>query len=196
MKKYIIGLFDNREDAEAAISSLNEANLPDTDFGLFARDEDFREGLQAGDEKSSMVKSAAYGAVAGGAAGIFVGTVAGASLYMIPGIGQLLAFGTLATAIGTALVGTGLGAAGGAFMGALMGYGASEEDAHFYVEGIQRGGVLTIVHTPEAYTVDVAEIFNAHNVVNVETRREEWKAQGWESYTEHVEMDDRPRHIT
>jgi hypothetical protein len=77
-----------------------------------------------------------------------------------------------------------------------MGYGATEEDAHFYMEGIQRGGVLAIVHAPEAYTVEIADIFNAHNVINVETRREEWKAQGWESYTEHTGMDGRPPEIS
>jgi hypothetical protein len=196
MKRYIIGLFDKREDAEAAIASLDQANLPDTDFGLFARDKDLRETLQADNEKTGTAKGAGYGAAAGGAVGMFVGTVAGASLFMIPGIGQLLAFGTLATVIGSALVGAGLGAAGGAFMGALVGYGASEEDAHFYIEGIKRGGVLAIVHTPEVHTVDVANILSEHNVVNIEARREEWKAQGWESYTEHVEMDGRPRHIT
>lgn len=195
MKKYIVGLFDNREDAEAAVQMLNARNLPDTDFGLFARDEDFREGLDADDEKSGVAKSAGYGAAAGGAAGVFVGIVAGASLFMVPGIGQILGVGTLAAAVWTALVSTGLGAAGGAFMGALMGYGATEEDAHFYMEGIQRGGVLAVVHAPAEYTVEIAAIFNAHNVVNVEARREEWKAQGWESYTEHTGTDGRPADV-
>src|SRR5690606_21451285 len=103
MKKYVLGLFDERENAESAIQALNQRNLPDTDFGLFARHEDVREGLHADDEKSSMAKGAGYGAAAGGAAGTLVGTVAGASLYLVPGIGQILAAGTLAAAIGTAL---------------------------------------------------------------------------------------------
>jgi hypothetical protein len=189
MKKYIVGLFDNREDAEATVQTLNTRNLPDTDFGLFARDEDFREGLDVDDEKSGVAKSAGYGAAAGGAAGIFVGMVAGASLFLIPGIGQVLGIGTLAAAVWTTLVSTGIGAAGGAFMGALMGYSATEEDAHFYMEGIQHGGVLLVVHAPETETIEIADIFQTHNVVNVEVRREEWKAQGWDSYTEHTGMD-------
>ncbi|MBX2998470.1 MAG: hypothetical protein KF893_08150 [Caldilineaceae bacterium] len=192
MKKYIVGLFDNRMDAEAAVQQLNARNLPDTDFGLFARDEDFREGLDASSEKSGVAKSAGYGAAAGGAAGIFVGIVAGASLFMIPGLGQILGVGTLAAALWTTLVSTGFGAASGAFMGALMGYGATEEDAHFYMEGIQRGGVLAVVHAPEEHTVEIADILYANHVVNVEARREEWKAQGWDSYSEHTGMDGRP----
>jgi hypothetical protein len=192
MKNYILGLFDNREDAEAAVFALNERQLSDTDFGLFARHEPFREGIGADDEKSGTARGAAYGAAFGGASGVLVGTVAGASLFLVPGIGQLLGIGALAAAIGTALVGTGLGAAGGAFMGALMGYAATEEDAHFYMEGIQRGGVLLVVHAPESHVVDVAQIMEDNNVVNVEARMEEWKAQGWDSYEEHVEMDDRP----
>lgn len=196
MKKYILGLFDTRDDAEAAVRALNERSLPDTDFGLFARDEDFREGLDVDSEKGGVARSAGYGAAAGGAAGIFVGLVAGASLFLVPGIGQILGVGTLAAAAWTTLASTGLGAAGGAFMGALMGYGATEEDAHFYMEGIQRGGVLAVVHAPEAYTTEIAEIFAGHNVVNVEVRREEWKAQGWDSYTEHTGMDGHPPNLT
>lgn len=195
MKQYILGLFKDRQDAEAAIEVLNRRKFPETDFGLFARHEPLREGLHADSEESSVVKSAGYGAAAGGAAGVLVGTVAGASLFLIPGIGQVLGVGALAAAIGTALTGTGLGAAGGAFMGALVGYGASEEDANFYVEGMQRGGVLLVVHTLTDNVVDIAQIMEEHNVINVEAREEEWKAQGWDSYTEHVEMDDRPRHI-
>jgi hypothetical protein len=195
MKKHIVGLFENRMDAEAAIQQLNVRDFADTDFGLFARHEDFREGLGADDEKSGVAKGAGYGAAAGGAAGVFVGIVAGASIFMIPGLGQILGVGTLAAAVWTTLVSTGLGAAGGAFMGALMGYGATEEDAHFYMEGIQRGGVLAIVHAPEEYTVEIADILQANNVVNVETRREEWKAQGWESYTEHTGMDGHPPEV-
>lgn len=194
-KEYILGLFDKREDAEAAIESLNQKHFDDVDFGLFARHEPLREGLDADSEETSMAKSAGYGAAAGGAAGVFVGAVAGASLFLIPGVGQLLGIGTLAAAIGTALTGTGLGAAGGAAMGALIGYGASEEDANFYMEGMKRGGVMVVVHAPESAVVDVAKVLEENGVVNVEVRREEWKAQGWESYTEHVEMDNRPLHI-
>ncbi len=196
MKKYVLGLFNNREDAEAAIADLDQAHLSDVDFGLFARDAGLREALDANSEESGIAKSAGYGAAVGGAAGVFVGAVAGASLFLIPGVGQLLGIGTLAAAIGTALTGTGLGAAGGAFMGALVGYGASEEDANFYVEGMKRGGVLVVVNAPEASLVDVATILERHNVVNVEVRQEEWKAQGWDSYTEHVEMDNHPRDIS
>jgi hypothetical protein len=192
MRKYVLGLFDRREDADAAVGALNQRNLPETDFGLFARHEPLREGLGADDEKSGTAKGAAYGAAFGGASGVLVGTVAGASLFLVPGIGQMLGIGALAAAIGTALIGTGLGAAGGAFMGALIGYGATEEDAHFYMEGMQRGGVLLVVHTVESNVVEVAQIMEENNVANVEARRQEWKAQGWESHEEHVEMDDRP----
>ncbi len=184
MKEYILGLFEAREDAEAVVQTLNERNLPDTDFGLFARHEDFREGLDSDTEKGGIAASAGYGAVAGGSAGIFVGIVAGASLFLIPGIGQILGAGTLAAALGTAAASTGLGAAGGAFMGAIMGYGATEDDANFYVEGIKRGGVLVVAHASSEQLPGIAKIFDQHNVVDIEERREEWEYQGRENWSD------------
>ncbi|MBI1296981.1 hypothetical protein GC175_18670 [bacterium] len=184
MKTYILGLFDSRADAEPVIDVLNKHNLPETDFGLFGRHEDFREGLNAEDEEQGVAKSAQYGAMAGGAAGVLVGVVAGASFFLIPGVGQVLGAGALAAAIGTAATSTTLGAAGGAFMGALLGYGASEEDANFYIEGLKQGGVLVVAHTPEENVSAIAEIFDQHNVVNVERRREQWAFQGRERWSD------------
>lgn len=184
MQTYVLGLFDSRADAEPVIDTLNKQNLPETDFGIFGRHEDFREGLDAENEEQGVATSATYGAMAGGAAGVLVGVVAGASFFLIPGLGQLLGAGALAAAIGTAATSTTLGAAGGAFMGALLGYGASEEDANFYIEGIQQGGVLVVAHTPEDNVPVIAELFEQHNVVNVERRREQWAFQGRERWSD------------
>ena len=78
----------------------------------------------------------------GGVLGLLVGVGA----HAIPGIGPVLAAGSLAAALGTAgastLVGAGLGAATGGIVGGLVGLGIPEEDATMYAEGARRGGTL------------------------------------------------------
>jgi uncharacterized protein (TIGR02271 family) len=71
-----------------------------------------------------------------------IGLLAGVGALAIPGIGPIIAGGTLAST----LAGAGIGAAAGGLLGALVGLGVPEDDARHFDEGFQAGGVLVTVN--------------------------------------------------
>lgn len=190
MDEYILGLFRSREKAEKVLNTLRQRDFDNTEAGLFARHSQLREELDAHSQEEGTAKGAEAGAATGAAAGGLVGAVAGASLFLVPGIGQALAIGTTAAAIGTAAAGTGIGAAYGGFMGALLGYGVSEEEANFYAEAVKRGGILLVVDTIPKHADEITKLIREAGAVDVETQLEKWQSQGWERFDESTEPSE------
>jgi hypothetical protein len=158
-----IGLFLERDHAEAAIDSLDDAGFGPDEVSLLAQREVVEDVVD--DERAeSAVESASVGALGGTALGGLVGLIAGASALVVPGIGPALAFGTWATVLGTTAAGAGIGAAYGGLVGALIGFGVAEEQTHIYVEGVQQGGILLLVQTEVQERLETAEnILLAHD---------------------------------
>jgi hypothetical protein len=154
--KTAIGLFLEREKAEQAIDSLDEAGFDQGEISVLAREEAVEDIID--DERGeSAVETAGAGALGGTALGGLVGLIAGASTLVIPGIGPALAAGAWATALGTTAAGAGIGAAYGGFVGALIGFGVAEEQTHVYVEGIEQGGIILLVQPDEQQRLQTAE---------------------------------------
>src|SRR3982751_6408840 len=105
-----------------------------------------------------------------------IGLVAGAAALTIPGIGPFIAAGPIAAA----LAGAGIGAAAGGAIGALVHLGVPEEEAHYYAEGVRRGGTLITVNasTDEMATC-AAMVMKNHGAADIEQRAAQWKQQGW-----------------
>src|ERR671920_1144773 len=80
-------------------------------------------------------------AVGGGLIGGTLGLLAGVGALVIPGIGPIVAAGTIAST----LAGAGIGAAAGGLLGALAGMGIPEEEARHFEQGVQSGGILVTV---------------------------------------------------
>ena len=151
-----IALFLERENAEAAIDALSEAGFERDEVSILARREVVEDVVD--DERGeSAVESAGVGALGGTALGGLVGLIAGASALMVPGLGPALAVGTWATVLGTTAAGAGIGAAYGGLVGALIGFGVAEEQTHIYVEGVQQGGILTLVQPDDPDRLRLAE---------------------------------------
>ena len=160
MKKFTIGVFTAREDAEKAINQLhNEMKIPTDDLSFVYRN---REGevkeVDAGDVATSTpAEGAGKGAAMGGAIGAIAGlaTVAG----VIPVIGPLFAAGPLAAALGltgalgTTAAGAATGAAAGGIIGALTHLGIGEEHAQRYADRVAAGDILVAVHADEELDV-------------------------------------------
>jgi hypothetical protein len=125
---------------------------------------------------------AAGGAVVGGLTGLLMGLGA----IAIPGIGPVIAAGTLATALGSAAAGTAVGAAAGAVTGgvvaALVDMGIPKEDAEFYAEGVKRGGVLVTVQANDMRANTAESIMHRNNAVEVDTQRQTWRSGGWNRF--------------
>lgn len=133
----VVGAFQNRGQAQAAVDALRAAGFADEDIGIAARDDvPPRPGVEpAGNRLEDM---AAAGAAAGGTLGALAGALA---TGLIPGIGQVIAAGLLAGILG----GTVLGAATGSMIGALIGLGMPEEAARYYDREFLAGRVIVAV---------------------------------------------------
>jgi len=185
--KTVVGLFRNSADAERAVDALEDAGFVSDDFSIVARDNVIETDYDD-DDHVDAGEGAAVGAVGGATVGGLTGLLMGLGALAIPGIGPVLAAGTLATALGSAAAGAGIGAAAGAvtggLVGALLDAGLPEEDAHFYAEGVRRGGVLVTVHADDTHASIATGIMRQANAVDVNAEREAWRAEGWERFDE------------
>src|SRR5690349_13277042 len=110
----VVGVFDDRADAERAVDELHRAGFSDHQIGFATKDEGAPAGSRAIDRSGSgeAGEGAAKGAVGGGIVGGILGALA---TGLIPGIGPVIAGGLLLGILG----GVAVGAATGGIFGAL-----------------------------------------------------------------------------
>jgi len=136
----VVGLFHNQADAERAIQRLKQEGFSENQIGVALKDRKRQDELIEG-TGTQAAEGAATGALGGGVLGGVIGLLAGVGALAIPGIGPIIAGGTLAST----LAGAGIGAAAGGLIGALAGMGIPEEDARHFDRGFQAGGTLVTV---------------------------------------------------
>jgi len=136
----VVGLFPNQADAERAIQRLKQDGFSESQIGVAIKDRGRQDELIKG-TGTQAAEGAATGAIGGGVLGGVIGLLAGVGALAIPGIGPIIAGGTLAST----LAGAGIGAAAGGLLGALVGMGVPEEDAQHFDEGFRAGGTLVTV---------------------------------------------------
>ena len=135
----VVGVFELRSEADAAIYELQRAGFRDEQIGFIVRNEDTGVATTVEDGNTSeAAPGAAVGAVSGGIIG---GVIGAAAALLIPGIGPAIAGGILVTALG----GAAIGAAAGGIVGALVGMGVPEEEAHYYAGEFHSGRTLVTV---------------------------------------------------
>ena len=133
----VVGVFENRRDAESAVDALYAARFRDEEIGIVAHAE--AATTRVGTEPD------AGGAVGGAATGGALGAVLGAAAALaIPGVGPILAGGVLASALG----GAAIGAAAGGILGALTDMGVPEDEARWYDTEFRSGRTLVTVRAP------------------------------------------------
>lgn len=163
MDRTIIGVFGNRDSAEAAITELRSLGVNDADISYLYVSEQGTTVTEDG--KGEQV---AEGAAAGATTGAVVGALAGLAVAngILPGLGTLFVAGPLAAALGltgaaaTTAAGAMTGAAAGGVVGALGGLGVSGDEARIYEERIRTGGILVTAVTDK---VDAAREVFANN---------------------------------
>ena len=150
----VSAVFDNHADAERAVSELRNAGVKDNSISVLAQ----REGEDAvatdggGEEVAKdVIGTAALGAGAG--------TLLGIAALAIPGVGPLVAAGAIASAAipGAALTGAAIGAAAGGLTGLLKDHGVSGEDADYFENQINQGGVFVSVDTNDGLDRQAAQ---------------------------------------
>jgi hypothetical protein len=67
-------------------------------------------------------------------------------------------------------------------IGALVGTGLSEDEAHVYAEAVRRGGTMVTVRTDSARDAKVREIMDRYGPINAVERRTEYARTGWSKF--------------
>jgi uncharacterized protein (TIGR02271 family) len=161
--KTIVGLFDTTAHAQTAADRLESAGIAHNDISFLASNQDQRYGTVDNADASgdSMASAAVTDATWGASIGGILGALAGASLFVIPGLGWVV----------------------GGLFGALTHIGVPEEDAAYYTEGVKRGGTLLAVRAEDEQAARVANILDDAGAVDIEERGAQFRQEGFSPST-------------
>lgn len=183
MTQTVTALYDTYDSAVSAMNALEDLGIPYADISIVSNNADNRYGT---DHPTNTARDAGTGAGIGAVVGGVGGLLTGLGLMAIPGVGPVVAAGWLvATAVGAA-TGAVVGGAAGGLVGALTGAGVPERDAHFYAEGVRRGGTLLTARVDDARAPAVREILYRHHAVDPAVRGAAYRAGGWTSFDENA----------
>ena len=157
----MVGVFDDRAQAERATDELFQAGFTADQVGYVIRGSDaVRGGMITDAAGAKDGKGAVAGAITGAAAG---GITAAIVTALIPGVGPILAAGTLAMLTGYAAA----GAAIGGIFGAMTGLGVSEEEARHYEKAFDEGKALVAVK-PGLRAAEAGQILRRNGAGNLQ----------------------------
>ena len=142
----VSAVFDSESEADRAVSELRSAGVGDSAISVIAQ----HDGKNTTTDGSGA--EAATDVIGKTALGAGVGTLLGIAALAIPGVGPLVAAGAIATAAipGAALTGAAVGAVAGGLSGLLTDHGVHQDDARYYEERINSGGVFVSVNLQDA----------------------------------------------
>jgi uncharacterized protein (TIGR02271 family) len=150
----VVGVFQNRHDAQACVNELKRSGFRDEEIGILSRGHDGDEATAGTDTNAG--EGAAIGAATGAGVGALwaIGIAAG----FLPAIGPAIAGGILASILTSA---AGAAAVGG-LVGALVGMGVPEEEAEYYESEFKAGRTIVTVKAGTRI-VEAREIIRRHN---------------------------------
>jgi hypothetical protein len=151
----LLCIFDDRLAAERAVGDLESAGFSSRQIGFVIRGSDATQGGMITDAIGAKDgRGAIAGAVTGGLAG---GILGAAVTALLPGVGPVLAAGTLAMFIGY----SGAGMAIGGILGAMEGLEISEEEARYYEKLFHEGKAIVAVQAGPRMA-EAGEILQRH----------------------------------
>lgn len=175
----VAALFDHYHDAERAMNELLVRGWEQNDLGVLLRQDVAQDAPPPqGAPQSGRVPQPArpdlvigpVGAAGGAAVGGLAGLLVGLGALTIPGIGPVVAAGSLFSTLGSALAGSAIGAATGGWISGTLGLDVPEVTARAFEEGVTRGGVLIMVPAgDEARAAEACTILDAAGAVELET---------------------------
>ncbi|MFC3581741.1 hypothetical protein [Sphingomonas hylomeconis] len=141
----VSAVFDSHADAERALAELRSAGVNDSAISIVAQ----HDGKNTTTDGSGADTQEFVGKVAAGAG---IGTLLGIAALAIPGVGPLVAAGAIASAAipGAAITGAAIGGAVGGLEKVMTDHGVSSDDARYYGDRINDGGVFVSVDTGTA----------------------------------------------
>jgi len=174
--KTVIGAFDTFGEARAAVDALERAGFNERDVSIVANNANSTVGTTdtttttTTEHHHSVGGETLKGAAVGGLAGLIVGLAP----FVIPGLGAIAAAGWLTMTLTGAAIGAGVG-----LVGALMGVGVPEEEAHYYNESVRRGGTLVLVRADDMRADEAARILSDAGAIDIDERAATYRQEGW-----------------
>jgi len=153
--KSTIGVYNNHDEAVAAVKQLKDAGFPTKHVSILGHAHDPEEREHEEKKVSNLAGTeVGLGAALGTAAGILTGI----GVFAIPGLGLLYGAGALVGAI----AGFDLGLIGGGIISALSIGGIKDEHSKKYDALLEDGKFLVIVHGDGADIKRANDILSAH----------------------------------
>jgi hypothetical protein len=147
----VAGLVPNDERANSVIASLGATGIAENQVVVLRQPADVWQRLDGHHKLRAVFRSALIGLLIGIVIGLCYGIPTGIlnCRFMNCSIGNSLILLSLVTLYW---------AAGGAFLGAIVGLDRLERSLYSYVEGVRRGEDLVVIESPESQTIDVIGI--------------------------------------
>ncbi len=164
MEQIVSGDFGSHEGAEAAVRALGEAGIALRSVSIVTQNLQTTEQVQGFVTAGDVAISAGTGAWWGGVFGLLVGS----AFLWIPGFGPLVVAGALASGFLGMLEGAAVGAAGGGFVGALLGYGFPRDKALKYESLVLAGHYLVLTHCEQEQAMTAREVLIKQGAQDVE----------------------------
>lgn len=183
MTQVVTALYDSYDSAVSAVTALEDAGFPHSEISIVSNNADDR---YPRDDRTKTAEDAGKGAGIGAAIGGLGGLLTGLGLMAIPGVGPVVAAGWLAATAAGAATGAVIGGAAGGLVGALTKEGVPERDAHFYAEGVRRGGTLVSARVDDARAPAAREILQRYKAVDPAARAAAYRQSGWTSFDENA----------
>jgi len=159
----VVGVFEDRNQADKAVSDLLKAGFRQDQIGVAMRhDEQFGDLSDAADDTH-----AGSGAMTGALTGLGLGALAGLGVLagVIPVIGPAIAAGTLGVILTNAAAGAGIAG----LVGALIGAGVPEHEANYYHQEFEAGRTIVTV-TADGRADEATAVLRRHGAYDMSTR--------------------------
>lgn len=162
MARTVVGVFDQKEQAEEAVRQLKDEGYTEREISVVAKGEEGQGGGQ-GQGSGQMGADMSEGVTWGGTLGGLAGLMAGVGALAIPGLGPLVAAGPLAATLS--------GAATGGIAGGLLDMGIPEDRGNVYENEVRQGRILCAVDVEEGEQETVEEILRDQGAREVESHQ-------------------------
>jgi hypothetical protein len=167
--KTVAAVFPDLTHAGQACRDLEHIGIPRDSISLIAGNDQGKH-----DEYLERAKKAATSTEAAAASGAAVtgglAMLATLATIAIPGVGPIVALG----AMGTVLLGLGVGAGAGALIGTFHQMGISHEEAPLYEEAVKRGEIMVVAVVDEQFQDEAVQVLKRNGSRDVRDELDTW----------------------
>lgn len=176
----VTGLFDTYDEAANAVHALAEAGIAEEDTCLVTNNFSQCSGKVAQGVGSGLAHETPSGPSSTQLAeGQKCKTLSAVGLVVLPGIGQIAAYGFLTASLASLAGAFSAEAATGNLVDTLVQNGISERSAHTVCEALRRGSTLVIVRCSEKEQKIAEATLDDWARINIDARRDSYIAEGW-----------------